>query len=181
MKHEISSITQLNLFVIAYYTKLKRLWDELTNLRPSSARTCHAATLHNEINNTDILIQFPMGLNDSYDHVKNQILIMKPLSTVNKTYSMMLSVEKEREVETINLPEGMFATFYVNPKDNPKPPNRKKEKDSRVCVYYKNIGHTRDTYFKLHGYPKEFTELKGKRNKEKANAVTNDVRDGTKT
>lgn len=33
-----------------------------------------------------------MGLNDSYDHV------MDPSPSINKVYSMMLHVEKQREV-----------------------------------------------------------------------------------
>lgn len=71
LKSEISSITQSNISVTTYYTKLKRLWDELTYLRPLPTCTCHVATQHNEINNTDNLNQLLMGLNDSYDHVRN--------------------------------------------------------------------------------------------------------------
>src|SRR5262249_34421622 len=66
LKREIGSIKQSNLSVIAYFTKLKQLWDELSCLRPMPPCSCDAARLHNEIDNTDNLIQFLMGLNDSY-------------------------------------------------------------------------------------------------------------------
>lgn len=40
-----------------------------------------------------------MGLNDSYGHVRNQILLMEPLPSVNRAYSMVLRVEKQRNVQ----------------------------------------------------------------------------------
>lgn len=39
-----------------------------------------------------------MGLNDSYDHVKKQVLVMDPLPSINKVYSMVLRVEKQRKI-----------------------------------------------------------------------------------
>ncbi|KAJ0101643.1 hypothetical protein Patl1_06341 [Pistacia atlantica] len=35
-------------------------------------------------------MQFLMGLNDSFDHVRNQILVMDPLPIINKAHSMIL-------------------------------------------------------------------------------------------
>ncbi|KAL2230522.1 UNVERIFIED_CONTAM: hypothetical protein Sindi_1646600 [Sesamum indicum] len=48
------------------------------------------------------LMQFLMGLHESLDHVRNQILLMEPFSSVNKAYSMILTVEKQRETITGN-------------------------------------------------------------------------------
>lgn len=54
-----------------------------------------------------------MGLNDTYEHVKDQILIMDPLLDVNRAYSMVLSVEKKKNViYTIN----EFNTITLNVK-----------------------------------------------------------------
>lgn len=43
-----------------------------------------------------------MELNESYDHTINQILTLDPLPIMNKVYSMVLRVEKQREVNVIN-------------------------------------------------------------------------------
>ncbi|KAL0380276.1 UNVERIFIED_CONTAM: hypothetical protein Sangu_0091900 [Sesamum angustifolium] len=40
------------------------------------------------------LIQFLMGLSESFDHLRDQLLVMDPVPTVNKAYSMVLRVEK---------------------------------------------------------------------------------------
>ena len=36
-----------------------------------------------------------MGLNDPFDHSKDQILLMDPLPSVHKVYAMILKVEKQ--------------------------------------------------------------------------------------
>lgn len=45
------------------------------------------------------LIQFLMGLNESYDSIRTQILVLDPLPMVNKAYSMVLRVNKHRAVQ----------------------------------------------------------------------------------
>lgn len=160
---------------MAYFTKLKNFWDELSYLRPSPSCNCNVIALRNEIDNTDNLIQFLIGLNDSYDNMRNQLLIIKPLPIVNKPYSMVLSVEKQREEQINNVTEEMPAVFYTNPKDSSRPHNRGKDKDNRICTYCKNTGHTRETCFKLHGYPEWFTELKGRKGKERVNVVSDEI------
>ncbi|KAK4382022.1 Retrovirus-related Pol polyprotein from transposon RE2 [Sesamum angolense] len=44
------------------------------------------------------LIQFLMGLSGTFHHFHDQLLVMYPVQTVNKDYSMVLRVEKQREV-----------------------------------------------------------------------------------
>ncbi|KAL2237831.1 UNVERIFIED_CONTAM: hypothetical protein Sindi_0974800 [Sesamum indicum] len=46
------------------------------------------------------LMQFLMGLNDVYDHIKNQILLMDPLPTIAEAYSIVHKVEKQRELNS---------------------------------------------------------------------------------
>lgn len=73
------------------------MWDEYTCLQPISTCDCGAANTLAEIENKHKLMQFLMGLNESYDCVRNQILITEPLPIVNKAYSMILRIEKRRE------------------------------------------------------------------------------------
>ena len=49
-----------------------------------------------EITTFNHLMQLLMGINDSFDHIQNQIMLMDPLPSVNKAYSMVLRVEKQR-------------------------------------------------------------------------------------
>ncbi|XP_020412745.1 uncharacterized protein LOC109947239 [Prunus persica] len=74
----------------AYYTKLKGLWDELASYTDSSTCTCVA---HGDRNK---LMQFLMGLNESYSAVRGQILLMNPLPSVRQAYASISQEEKQR-------------------------------------------------------------------------------------
>ncbi|XP_073112179.1 uncharacterized protein [Elaeis guineensis] len=177
IRPEISSFSQENISVMVYFTKLKKLWDELSCLMNFSICTCGAAKTVASIENEDRLIQFLMGLNDSYDHVRNQILLLDPLPTVNKAYSMVLRVEKQCEVLSTSdsmdharamKVKGLNAegTKEANiQKSQNSSSNKKRDfarKEDRFCTYCKVQGHIRDTCFKLHGYPDWYKELKQK-------------------
>ncbi|KAL0345578.1 UNVERIFIED_CONTAM: hypothetical protein Sradi_4389100 [Sesamum radiatum] len=69
-----------------YAASMRSLWLELE----ARAKT-------NEID-TDQLIQFLTGLNESYDHIRNQIHVLDLLPSVNKAYSMILRPERQRQV-----------------------------------------------------------------------------------
>ncbi|KAL0288541.1 UNVERIFIED_CONTAM: hypothetical protein Scaly_2727500 [Sesamum calycinum] len=49
---------------------------------------------------------------NAYDHVRSQVLLMDPLPTVGKAYSMFLRVEKQREVYSGISGEGVMATQF---------------------------------------------------------------------
>lgn len=80
--------------IAQYYTKLKKLWDELMSLTPVPECSYGAAKVISEALDSNRLIQFLMGLNDAYDSIRGQILLMEPLPNANKAYSMVLRVEK---------------------------------------------------------------------------------------
>lgn len=46
----------------------------------------------------DKLMQFLSGLNEHYEHVINQVLLINPQPSVNKAFSMILKIEKQKEI-----------------------------------------------------------------------------------
>ncbi|KAL2243591.1 UNVERIFIED_CONTAM: hypothetical protein Sindi_0477100, partial [Sesamum indicum] len=68
IQREIASITQGNQSVVVYFTKLKKLWDELATLDPLPCCSCGAAKKMAEKTSSTHLMQFLMGLNEAYDH-----------------------------------------------------------------------------------------------------------------
>lgn len=96
IQREISTVTQGGMMVPQYYTKLKKLWDELTCLTPVPECSCGGAKAISEAYDSTKLIQFLMRLNETY--IRGQILLMELLPNANKAYSMVLRVEKQWEV-----------------------------------------------------------------------------------
>ncbi|KAG8661225.1 hypothetical protein MANES_02G220721v8 [Manihot esculenta] len=109
IKRRIATISQENLSVTTCYTKLKQLRDELANIVSIAPCSCGSEKLTTEIHNVDHLMQFFMGLNDAFDQVRSQVLLLNPLPTVNKAFSMVLQVESQKEVQT-NLKEHTEVT-----------------------------------------------------------------------
>ncbi|KAL0303694.1 UNVERIFIED_CONTAM: hypothetical protein Sradi_6237500 [Sesamum radiatum] len=116
IEREITSASQGDLSVVDYFTKLQMLWDELVQVRPipectcGCICTCGVAKATADLAEERQLMQFLMGLNDEYDNVRSQILVNEPLPSVNVAYSMVLRVEKQRQV---HLAEPQFRCSYA--------------------------------------------------------------------
>ncbi|GKB96479.1 pyridoxal 5'-phosphate synthase-like subunit PDX1.2, partial [Tanacetum coccineum] len=123
LQRELSNVSQGNLTIAAYFNKLKRCWDELHNLNgipvcscgKMQECSCNLVDKFLEIEGKSKLIQFLMKLNDEYESVRNQILAMDPLPTVNKAYYIVQQIEKQKQV-TNHVAEPM--AFYANMNQN---------------------------------------------------------------
>ncbi|KAL2250124.1 UNVERIFIED_CONTAM: Retrovirus-related Pol polyprotein from transposon RE2 [Sesamum indicum] len=146
--------------VAEYFTKLKRLWDELVSLDPLPVCSCGASKKISDRTEAYQLIQFLMGLGDPYDHVRNQILLMDPLPTAARAYSMVHRVEKQREVNSgINEieKEGVMAIQVLEPRrqTNARGNFKKAPTDKKqlLCEHCKKRGHLKEGCFELIGFP----------------------------
>ncbi|KAL5784712.1 hypothetical protein ACOSQ2_007104 [Xanthoceras sorbifolium] len=57
---------------------------------------CGSAKVVADITSFNRLMQFLMGLSDIYKYTSSQILLMDPLPSVNRAYSMIIRVEKQK-------------------------------------------------------------------------------------
>ena len=143
-------------------------WDQLKNFRPALTCSCGKCTcnLSQRIENVhfqDSVMQFLMGLNDSYSQIKGQILLMEPVPSINKFYSLLIQEERQRRVGSSNnhiestalAMKGSNSTFILYGGKNSK------GKDRPVCTHCGKLGHTVEKCFKLHGFPFGF-KPKGK-------------------
>ncbi|KAH0681315.1 hypothetical protein KY284_022400 [Solanum tuberosum] len=116
LQKEISELAQGNLDIATYYTKLKRLWDELDSLDICQACTCDcscggkAKTHKSEQDGR--LIQFLIGLNEAYSRPRSNLLLLSPLPSVNYAYSLLIRDEKQREVQISQ--HSSVAAFYAS-------------------------------------------------------------------
>ncbi|KAL0428399.1 UNVERIFIED_CONTAM: hypothetical protein Slati_3014700 [Sesamum latifolium] len=89
---------------------------------------------------------------------RNQILLMEPLPSVNKPYSMVLRVEKQREVHML-FDQEENNSMMVRGQGISKPSGR----------------HNQKSCFKLIGYPDWYKELREQKKKNIPNPLANTV------
>ncbi|GJZ64222.1 cysteine-rich receptor-like protein kinase 8 [Tanacetum coccineum] len=99
--NDLVQLKQNNSAIEIYYHKLKGLWDECDALEAPymcvCVCSCENGRINGERDQRKRLIQFLMGLDECYANVRGQILLMQPMPTVAKAYSMIRQEEKQRE------------------------------------------------------------------------------------
>ncbi|GAU51620.1 hypothetical protein TSUD_132330 [Trifolium subterraneum] len=77
----------------------KKLWQELDNFRPipqsNCVYNCAAIAKMKEYKDSDQVIRFLKGLNEQYYAVRSQIVLMDPLPTISKVYSLLVQQERQ--------------------------------------------------------------------------------------
>ena len=84
--------------VIEYYTKFKRLWDQLLNFEPLPECSCGAMKILNTSHEKAYVMRFLMGLNENYETLRSQILMLEPFPSMSKVYSLILQEESHKHI-----------------------------------------------------------------------------------
>jgi len=104
VKKDLYSISQGNNDIAAYFTEIKRLWDEhdsmITVPTCSCGVNCATYKYDQKMKEKEQLIQLLMGLNDVYKGVRGNILMSRPLPNVSEAYYMLLQEEHQREMSS---------------------------------------------------------------------------------
>ncbi|KAF7123853.1 hypothetical protein RHSIM_Rhsim12G0120200 [Rhododendron simsii] len=135
IKKAIGSHSQGSTSVSAYYTKLKSLWDELSSYQNPPTCSCGGMKVFNDQQDQDRIMQFLMGLHENFGPIRGQILLMNPLPTVRKAYSLIIQEEKQRELSN-GVPENFSMAAATQSRFN-------NLKNTKVhCDYCDRDGHT---------------------------------------
>ncbi|XP_049415272.1 uncharacterized protein LOC125878016 [Solanum stenotomum] len=181
LQKELSDLVQGSNDIAGYFTKIKRLWDELDALSTSVNCTCDCqcggkAKMGKSLQD-ERLIQFLMGLNDVYAAGKSNILMLSPLPSVNHAYSLLMQDEKQREVYMSSHYPGNSTSFLATNQTTLGQKSgyyeAKQKKTNLVCSNCKKPGHSVDKCYRIIGFPSDFKFTKAKRfeGNVKSNAV----------
>ncbi|XP_039071462.1 uncharacterized protein LOC120218595 [Hibiscus syriacus] len=145
LKKRLCEFMQDQMSVSHYYTQLKNVWDELFSIRQlCSCLQCTCGVVQRMIaeQQQEEVIQFLMGLNESYAHIRGQILLMDHLPSISKVFTLVVQEENQRNVQTIHpISEPTFAV-----KARPGVSGRK---NGPLCSHCNILGHTKDKCYKL--------------------------------
>ncbi|GAU41434.1 hypothetical protein TSUD_98300 [Trifolium subterraneum] len=152
LQRDIYDLKQENRSVTEFYSELKLLWEELELYLPIPTCTCrvrcNCEAMHAARNNHLLLhiIHFLTGLNDNFSVVKSQSLLMDPLPTMNKVFSMVIQHERQGNFPLID-----ESKISINASKFGKPSSSKSS--SRGCSYCGKDNHVVENCFKKYGLP----------------------------
>lgn len=188
LQSEISNLKQGSSSVTDFFTELKTLWEEIDGFRPLPICICNArcpcqgnAKIYKD---QDYIIRFLTGLNEEFATVRSQILLMKPLPSLNEVFSMVIQQERQSSSISSNSGQNLGDTrSMLNAVDNRQGFGRGRGypqgnqynggrnstsssngrgfysgsgRGNRICTHCGKIGHTIDTCYKIYGLPPSF-------------------------
>jgi hypothetical protein len=165
--------------VSTYYTTLKGLWDELDHQEPLACCTCGAVKALQAKHQRQYVYQFLIDLNESYSHIRGQILLLDPLPPTNKVFSLVLQEERQRALSISSRsfnPNTTALLTKANSSNSSRGKGYSKGKDRPVCSHCGITGHTMEKCYRLHGFPPGFQFNKGKNAPSAANQVSSETK-----
>jgi transposase InsO family protein len=112
------------------------------------------------------IYHFLMGLNESFAAIRGQILLMEPLPSVNKVFSLVIQEEKQEEISVKSQILGQESTALMTKSTAPASRFTKQSyrKEKPVYTHRGVPGHTAEKCCRLHGFPPGFKFTKNLRN-----------------
>nr|GMD98002.1 Retrovirus-related Pol polyprotein from transposon TNT 1-94 [Ipomoea batatas] len=96
IEKRIATFSQRDASIADYHNHLSALWDELNQLVPPPKCSCSARHEYIAQMERRRLMQFLMGLRDTFAQPRSQLLLNVNLPTVKNAYSLLLQDESQR-------------------------------------------------------------------------------------
>ncbi|KAH0709496.1 hypothetical protein KY284_010923 [Solanum tuberosum] len=161
-------------YVTTYYSKMRYLWDEIDVMVPTPSCDCQESNSHVEHLRQQRLVQFLVGLNESYAQVRSSILLGSPVPSVNQAYAMAIQEESQRKLglmeggkDPMTMLAGRGSRFNNQPQNSQYPPNTSQSKKNQghvsqgrkigvICEHCGYKSHTKETCYRIVGFPTDF-------------------------
>ncbi|XP_014503350.1 uncharacterized protein LOC106763698 [Vigna radiata var. radiata] len=141
LQMEATTLSQGELSVTDFFTKLWVLWDELDCFRPDPVYRA---------------MQLLRGLNDHYTNIQSHTLLLDPIPPISKNFSLV--IQQECQLMTHHITASVTSTSLSSPPPATAP-------TSVTCTYCNRVGHQENSCFKKHGFPnQEYRTVKSTNN-----------------
>lgn len=135
-----------------YYTSLNGLWKEFDSLSHLGECTCANAKDRKTFADQLKLMQFLMGLNESFSQIRRNLLMQEPLPTVQTAFSIISREESHKGSVSDNSSKSQPSVFASKGPDFKK----RARNPNLICKHCNLKDHTIDRFYKLIGFPKDF-------------------------
>ncbi|KAL9231992.1 hypothetical protein vseg_007144 [Gypsophila vaccaria] len=105
VQKSLSDFSQGNDSITTYFTKIKAIWDEIDamGMNPTCTCTCSCGSKQKQIKYLEDqkIVQFLMGLNDSYTTIRGALLMQNPLPKLGIVYNTLIQEERQRDIHNV--------------------------------------------------------------------------------
>ncbi|XP_060183222.1 uncharacterized protein LOC132613193 [Lycium barbarum] len=155
--NDIVNLKQGNDTGTAYYSKMKKLWDELDVIVPLPL-CCDESKHYTDHLKAQRLIQFLMGFNESYSNIRRNLLAKGNYVTVNEAYAVATQEESQKALGVVDTGHGEALTMLAGRNQGNR--YRRESTQSRnfgpPCGDCDYKGHITKDCYRLVGYPANF-------------------------
>nr|XP_009757649.1 PREDICTED: uncharacterized protein LOC104210447 [Nicotiana sylvestris]XP_016447391.1 PREDICTED: uncharacterized protein LOC107772404 [Nicotiana tabacum] len=151
---KIASMRQGTDSVTTYYLKMNDLWSELDILAPKQGCDYEESRPSLEHLSQQRLLQFLMGLNESYSNVRSNVLMKRPVVSINEAYAIVTQEESQRALGAFDVNNDPMTMMAGRPRYN------KSKKIGIICEHCGYKGHLKKNCYKIVGYPTDFKSKK---------------------
>ncbi|GJS48265.1 ribonuclease H-like domain-containing protein [Tanacetum coccineum] len=184
LHHQISTLKQNGSSIADYYYKLNALWKQYDAMIELPKCVCNASESFKKHNQLLKLIQFLMGLDDSYMQIRSSVLSREVLPDVRSAYATISSEISYRVTagsiagssqrnQASAFVSGFSQSLNNGPRLNNMNNNRQSGGSGLVCENRGFNGHTIDRCFKIIGYLGDFGKKKFNQSFKRKNVSNN--------
>ncbi|XP_070040561.1 uncharacterized protein [Nicotiana tomentosiformis] len=128
--------------------------NELDILVPKPGCGCEESRPSLEYLSQQRLLQFLMGLNESYSNMRINVLMKRLVVTVNEAYAIVTQEERQRALGVADMNKDPLTMMAGKPRYN------RPKKIGMICEHCGYKGHLKENCYKIVGYPADFKSKK---------------------
>ena len=135
----MNCLSQGSLDINTFYTCLKILWDELKNFQPVLVCQCGGMKACMNYQQQEYVMQFFIGLNESYFKMRGQILMFHPLPPIVKVFNLVVQEERQHTIGS-GSPASSESLAFSTPSSSPSvaasSSQSKPKRNLLICSHY---------------------------------------------
>ncbi|CAL1413177.1 unnamed protein product [Linum trigynum] len=170
LRRHISHLQQEKQTVSGFYTQLRKNWEETQSILPPPLCACGRRS--RDQNESLRLLDFLLGLDDSFATVRSQILSMTPVPTLPEAFRIVHNDEQQRLLTQSRKVAPEAAAFASRSEPEKRGGDQRdqrggrdggssardrsssdRDRDRPVCSHCQKVGHVRETCYELIGWP----------------------------
>lgn len=165
LKQQLSNLRQGSNDVNTYYTELRIIWDEFLDFPPKTWCECAGCRCDNsqrwrDHQQQDFVVQFLMGLNDSFVAIRSHFLSLDSFPALSNIFSSVIQEERQKGIGIV--PGSVIAPISESPEYVNAAQGYSRGKDKLFCTHCQRTNHTVDKCYQLHGFPPGFGRGRGR-------------------